>query len=349
VLLLLWAAQAEVHAQGQPSGNAPGQGAAQTTPGALVSLDAYVALLDGAAARLEADPSPNGLRAARSLLAEAVAVQLPAGDSVRLLPLLAATRDPQVARLRIETARAQLLASADDALADRQSLLAAILARPEFAAGDSLLDRVVRWLQDWFDTLLPDRTASPDQNAAMSRLRDGLLNGLLVAAGVALAVGLAWWVVRFVRGFVRERELLHRGTASDGPRTAAEARAMAQEQAQGGSYREAVRSLYLSALLGLEEARLVPADRTFTNHELLARIQDQPGLPPLRPVLAPVIDAFEPIWYGLQEPDAQTFARYQGTVNRLNEGVTLRVRAQQRTSAEASGPTAEAPSQEGAP
>ncbi len=331
-LCALLLSRAPLLAQGQPAGTPP--------PSAeVITLEEYGALLDEAAALLEDEPNSAGLRAARRLLEDVTQVRLAAGDVVQVAPLLTGVRSPQLAQGKLAAAAAQLAAAAGDRLAERQALFAAILARREFVRGESLLDRFWRWVRAQLERFLPKRSGSPAQQSAVDALGSTLANILLVTAGAALVLGLGYWLSRLLRSMVGGREPARRGAAGD-PTTAAEARTLAHSQAQSGSYREAVRSLYLSALLTLEEARLVPSDRTFTNRELLARMREDSaaGAPSLRATLAPVIDTFEPIWYGVHEPDSATFAAYRDTVDALTEGIAAQSRSRESAQPAPDGP-----------
>lgn len=332
-LCALLLSRAPLVAQGQPSGAPPPSAEALT-------LEEYGALLNEAAALLEDEPNSAGLRAARRLLEDATQVRLAAGDVVQVAPLLTGVRSPQLAQGKLAAATAQLAAAAGDRLAERQALFAAILARREFAGGESLLDRLWRWLRDLIERFLPKRSGSAAQQSAVDALGSTLANILLVMAGAALVLGLGYWLSRMLRSMVGGREPARRSAAGGDPTTAAEARTLAHSQAQSGSYREAVRSLYLSALLTLEEARLVPSDRTFTNRELLARMREDSaaGMPSLRATLAPVIDTFEPIWYGVHEPDSATFAAYRDTVDALTEGIAAHPRSNESAQPAPNGP-----------
>ncbi len=68
----------------------------------------------------------------------------------------------------------------------------------------------------------------------------------------------------------------------DLPRSAAEARQQAFAAAQSGLYRDAVRRLYLAALLQLAEHDLIRYERSLTNREVLVHV---PNDSPIRPHL----------------------------------------------------------------
>ena len=96
--------------------------------------------------------------------------------------------------------------------------------------------------------------------------------------------------------------------------TADSALRRAQEFSGGGDYRTAVRYLYLSTLLRLEERGLLRYDRSLTNREYLQRVAHDPDL---STVLRDVVDVFDRVWYGYQPLDAPAYQRYATAVEAL--------------------------------
>jgi len=145
---------------------------------------------------------------------------------------------------------------------------------------------------------------------------------LTIAGGVLIAILLGYWIQRLLRNFVGDAELRRRRANGDEmPLTASEARTQAAEQAQTGSFRAAVRSLYLSALLALEENEVISSDRTLTNRELLARTGAARAGEQIKPAMQPVVQRFDDVWYGMTEPDAMTYATYEEDIERLNQKI----------------------------
>jgi hypothetical protein len=98
--------------------------------------------------------------------------------------------------------------------------------------------------------------------------------------------------------------------------TATQAMQRAQGLAENGDNRLAVRYLYLSALLQLEERGLLRYDRSRTNREYLRSIQ---GRPQLALMLQAVVEVFDRVWYGYQSIDNERFSQYLEQVNRLKD------------------------------
>ena len=90
----------------------------------------------------------------------------------------------------------------------------------------------------------------------------------------------------------------------------------AGEIARGGDYRAAMRYLYLSALLWLDERDMLRYDRALTNREYLERLRDNAML---RERLRPMVETFDQVWYGHAPLDAQALAAYRAQVEALRD------------------------------
>lgn len=88
----------------------------------------------------------------------------------------------------------------------------------------------------------------------------------------------------------------------------------ARETSEGGDYRSAVRYLYLSTLLLLEERGLLRYDRTRTNLEYIRSLRERPEM---AAIFADVVDVFDRVWYGFQTIDADTYESYAQRVSDL--------------------------------
>ena len=90
----------------------------------------------------------------------------------------------------------------------------------------------------------------------------------------------------------------------------------AQAYSTGGDYRTAVRYLYLSALLLLEEQGLLRYDRSLTNREYLRSVAHKPEL---AIILRNVIEVFDRVWYGFQPLAATEYNEYAQQVEVLKQ------------------------------
>lgn len=138
---------------------------------------------------------------------------------------------------------------------------------------------------------------------------------LIIASFLVLLVLL--YVLRHLRdNFAAEA----RSDLGDDPHldniTADTALQRAQESSSTGNYRQAVRYLYLSTLLLLEERDLLRYDRTLTNREYLNRLAHRPDL---AAVLRDVVDVFDRVWYGFQPLSEGEYGRFADQVHALKQ------------------------------
>ncbi len=289
-------------------------------PASAPALADYAAALETAEALLAAARDESrALAAARRELAPFTAIQLPNGEIAPVQPLLGAAGTPLTradAAARLATARTQLQLAANDQTAARLALLDPVWQLPEFTRGETLGERFLRWLSELLDGLFPDLQPNPAAQRATSTVAELAGWAIAAIAGLVLLWLLGLWLRRFLGRFVADAAAAQPGDDAALPRTPAEARARADELARTGAYRDAVRNLYLAALLGLERRRLVPADRSLTNREVLAQV---PAENALQPLLRPVVDTFDVVWYGVQEPDAATFTDYAARIDSLEQ------------------------------
>lgn len=288
-----------------------------------VTIEEYQERLRAAAALLARQA--NGqmgaaltLAGVRGNLAQIDSLRLPDGRVLSLPPLLQGVASPEVAAARLEAVADQLAMAREDNLAERQALMASILSRKAFG-GEGLWERFLAWLRDWLGDWIPQTVPNALNAPAAGAASDILIWAVTIVTLTLVVLLLGYWVQRLMRNFAGDAALRRRFADGDsGPRTSAEARSQATAQAASGSYRAAVRSLYLSALLLLEENALVTADRTLTNRELLARTAGETSV---HLTLRPVVDTFDTVWYGVREPDATHFANYEGEIEALRKAV----------------------------
>jgi hypothetical protein len=137
-----------------------------------------------------------------------------------------------------------------------------------------------------------------------------------IGAVLLLVAGLLFLFRNLLFGFVAEARLAPHAHTGDEVLTADTALERAQNLSHGGDYRSAVRYLYLSALLLLEERGLLGHDRSKTNREYLRSVSDQPELEiPLRSV----VEVFDRVWYGYQPLDDQGYQFYERQVGKLRQ------------------------------
>lgn len=286
---------------------------AQTSTERL-SLAEYQTRLEEMRSRLADATDVTIVQAVQAELAAIAEVQIAKGKSVKLKPLLGANADEapalEAAHNRVEVVVGQLGAAHKDRTEERMALLTAILQRREFRQQESLWARLLRWLR----SLLPDELSTP--TAAPTALSQTVGWGAAAIGAILVILLLSYWLQGLLGSFVTGREKERQGKNEAEPMTATAARQRAQTEANIGNFRAAVRQLYRSALLTLDERNLIQYDRSQTNREVLASIRQNQ---PLYHQLQPVVETFDDVWYGVHEPDRATFDRYAQAVKALEE------------------------------
>lgn len=191
--------------------------------------------------------------------------------------------------------------------------LADILSQPEFNYApeepnffQKLWQDIRQAIQDFFLRIFPEET--------VMRLPLGDL--LVVAASVLVVVILAIALRGLLADFTADAALNAEDALGGEPLTAELALQRAQELSSGGDYRTAVRYLYLSSLLLLEERGLLRYDRSLTNREYLRTVAHRPEL---AAILREVIDVFDRVWYGFQTLEASEYEAYALRVAQLKQ------------------------------
>lgn len=259
-----------------------------------------IATLEAAADALENGNSNE----AETLLGSLRAVMLANGKTINLADEAwdaVVAQPPEVATVMLRELAQRLRNPQTTLPDDSRQRLEEVLARPEFQdAQPTLLDRFLRWLSE----ILPD--ASPDVR--------GLVDTAVGVFGVLVIGLLVFFVVRMVRHNWREGESLE--SFGEIPIHATEAQAKATSAAGAGDFREAMRLLYLAALLHLDEVGLLRFDRALTNREVLATVVNRI---PLYTALSPVVTQFDRVWYGHAPFGASDFEQMQGQIEQLRQ------------------------------
>ncbi len=204
---------------------------------------------------------------------------------------------------------------------DAQERLDQILSNPPFGQPErpprepGPLDRFFEWL---FEQLLGWLEPVGEVAQGAAQTNPDAISWVIVALGALLVAAV---LVIWIRGMRRSLAPLEaRLVDPDDPAanlTPSDARAQARDLAAQGDYRSASRLLYLSALLWLDERRVLRYERHLTNREYLHRLADRPEL---RNQMQPVVETFDRVWYGHQPLDAASFAAYERQVAELREG-----------------------------
>jgi hypothetical protein len=137
-----------------------------------------------------------------------------------------------------------------------------------------------------------------------------------ITASILLLLILLYVFRGLFADFITEASMDEEHMAGDELLTAESALQKAKEISRAGDYRTAVRYLYLSSLLTLDERGLLRFDRSKTNREYLRSVA---AFPQLSAPLRDVIEVFDRVWYGFQPLDEDGFQHYVQKVDQLRE------------------------------
>lgn len=201
------------------------------------------------------------------------------------------------------------LSSSKGPITEYSKVLSAILARKEFNWETATSNPVQQWLNrllqrfvDWLNGILP----------SLGTGGSPVIQGVVGLVGtLVLALILAYILRGLSSSMSDEAAWKDNDEDSLGIVSAEVAARHAEETARLGDYRSAVRWLYLSSLLILEERGLLRYDRTRTNREYLRSVAH---LPELSVILRDVIDVFDRVWYGIAPISEADFMRYAARV-----------------------------------
>ena len=188
-----------------------------------------------------------------------------------------------------------------------------ILARPEFQWNEGQAAEMPDWLAKIFDAIanFTDRLVFAIANM--------LVQGrtAFIVIGSILFVLILFYISRSLsRSLAGNAQIAANDDEREGIVTSKGALQRAQTLSMQGDYRNAVRFLYLSSLLVLDEQGLLRYDRSRTNREYLLSVASRPDLAdPLRDV----IDVFDRVWYGYEPVDEQAYQAYREHVEELRE------------------------------
>ncbi|MEZ4622205.1 MAG: hypothetical protein R2867_42790, partial [Caldilineaceae bacterium] len=220
-------------------------------PAVTVTASEYLATLQQVEAALTANPSNVTVRQAQQRLSAIDHVTRSDEITIEIQPLLgvgeATLPSVKAAQVRLAVVIAQLTAAQTESAPsskEQLALLTAIFARPEFVRQDSLWDRFWRWLRSWLPDV-PETTGTGNNGWIVSGA--GLLGWLVIGiAALLLIYLLSMWLQQLLVGIVGGHAGSRRLTPEGELINAAEARRQAHQLASSGSFREAVRRLYLS-------------------------------------------------------------------------------------------------------
>ena len=162
-----------------------------------------------------------------------------------------------------------------------------------------------------------DPTTIPQQMPDLPSVDLSFLRWVFIGAGalitVILIVLLGPLLYRYI---VKLRRLREPATFADGEEiaTSDEAIQRAQDASALQDYRQALRLLYLAALLKLDEIGALRYDRALTNREYVRQVILSPAL---ADTLRPVVETFDDVWYGYRPLTPEGYATFEHKVGEL--------------------------------
>jgi len=270
--------------------------------------DSYGSALTGALAALG---QGQAAQAADFLVSVGPAVvvegtTLPVDNGDLVAELRGPAPDLAEAEAQLNALLAELRAALDSRPPDPAvfAALDAVLARPEFqpARPDSIegfISDLLRWL-----------LSPPGGGGQIGANLVAVVGMLLVLAVLGALIYNLW------RTVVPHTALPVAGDQAGERLSARGALAQAGILAASGDYRAAIRHLYLSTLLLLDERRALRYDRSLTNREVLAQVA---GDEALAERLRPVVEEFDRVWYGFAPVDEAEYEAYQRQIGRVRE------------------------------
>lgn len=188
-----------------------------------------------------------------------------------------------------------------------------ILSQPEFAWVEQAPNPLSEWFQKiweainrWLNKNFGDNGISIPVNTTL----------ITVIASILLAAVLVFVFRTLFVDFIKESKINGEEDGESEPLTSDAAFERAQQLSRGGDYRSAVRYLYLSSLLLMDERGVLRYDRSKTNREYLRSVANSPEL--AQP-LEEVIEVFDNVWYGYHSLEEDTFKHYSDRVEELKD------------------------------
>lgn len=137
---------------------------------------------------------------------------------------------------------------------------------------------------------------------------------LFPLGAIALGIVIAFFVRQIRRNLIVEARDDASETTHERVETERAALAHAETAEASNDFRSALRFLYLSAILHLQERGVLPYDKSLTNREYLHQTQENTDL---QATLGPAVTVFDEVWYGHKPCDAETVADYRNLLREV--------------------------------
>ena len=184
--------------------------------------------------------------------------------------------------------------------------------REEIEANHANMDASFKEYEDILSKLfsLPDRRTGTFRSLTGIGAADVLLwLGCLILICLTL-----FFILQIRRNLVVEVRDKVTESEMDNVTTAQGALTQSEVAATSHNFRDALRFLYLSAILHLQERGILTYDKSLTNLEYLHTLQAHSEL---QEALRPVIQVFDDVWYGYKPCNADTIANYRELLQKV--------------------------------
>lgn len=131
---------------------------------------------------------------------------------------------------------------------------------------------------------------------------------ILPIAIIAIGIVVLYFVRQIRMNYIFEARNEETDPHDDNVVTEKSALARAETAVEANDFRGALRFLYISAVLHLQERGILPYDKSITNREYLRLSHTDLDL---QKILKPVITTFDEVWYGYKHCDEQTVENFR--------------------------------------
>ncbi len=131
---------------------------------------------------------------------------------------------------------------------------------------------------------------------------------------IAIGIVLIFFIKQIRMNLISEVRENEAEIVEDIVRTEKAALAHANTAEASNDFRGALRYLYLSAVLHLQENGILPYDKSLTNREYLHQSQVDTNL---QETLGPAVTVFDEVWYGHKPCDAETVANFRDLLQKV--------------------------------
>ena len=178
------------------------------------------------------------------------------------------------------------------------------------ALASILNDPRFQYEQEIVPTPLPTHAPPADDTISVPTMSASLSQLILIVFGIVVVVIVLMYAARLIG--VQPAALALAADAE--PTSFDDAKRRAENFETNRDYRTAMRYLYLSSLLLLDEADVIHYDASLTNREHLRQVA---GKPSVADVLRQVINVFEDVWYGFRPVDDAFYQQYRERIEQL--------------------------------